>query len=134
MLTTSPAPSNAKLFGAVMTLDAVVQFDVSSSAMNASFTEPPTKFGYSSERNLKSKVRQFAPVGTKMSVFMMETSMSVSPRTGAPPLLVLANVPGLGTLFTSPLVRMPNVEPLVGKPASGLSDVPFGVPVSVVDA
>src|SRR4051812_45769462 len=133
MLTTSPLPSNAKLFGAVMTFDAVVQFDVSSSATNASFTELPTKFGNSSERNLKSNVRQFAPPGAVKSVFRIDTSMSVSPRPGAPPLPVLANVPGLGTAETLPLVRIPNVPPSVGKSASGLSDVPFGFPPVIDD-
>src|SRR4051812_40666755 len=83
--------------------------------------------------NLKSKVRQFAPVGTAMSVLSTVTSRSLFPRTLLPRLLVFAKVPGFGTEFTLPLVRMPNVEPSVGKLASAPSDVPFGVP-PVVDA
>ncbi len=41
-LTTLCDPSNAKLFGAVMVLPAVVQVEVSSSAMNASLYWEPT--------------------------------------------------------------------------------------------
>ena len=57
-----------KLLGAVIAEPAVVHVELSSSAMNASLRLLPTKPGYSSERNLKSKVRQFAPLGTVTSV------------------------------------------------------------------
>jgi hypothetical protein len=55
---------------------------------------------------------------------------------------VLANVPGLPTLETLPLVRTPNDEPSVGNPVSGVVETPSGVlpgiatndaPVTVAD-
>jgi elongation factor G len=64
MLTGFPAGSNAKLFGATICEPCVVQLEESSSAMKASLNGLPTNSGNSSEKNLKSNVRQFVFCGT----------------------------------------------------------------------
>src|ERR1035437_239955 len=73
-LTTLLVASNAKLWGAEIVEPDVIQSEVSSSATKASLYADPTKCGYSSERNLKLNVRQFAPCGTVRSIFRIETS------------------------------------------------------------
>src|SRR2546427_6594549 len=128
MLTTWWELSTTKSFGAVIVDPDVVHVDVSSSAMKASLKDVFTNPGYSSERNLKSKVRQLAPGWTLRSTFSTVTSKSVSPRTLPPPRLVLAKVEVFGTDSTLPVVRMPKLEPLVGNSPSGMVDVPSGVP------
>ena len=127
-LTTWWELSTTKSFGAVIVDPDVVHVDVSSSAMKASLKDVFTKPGYSSERNLKSKVRQLAPGWAARSIFSTVTSKSVLPRTLPPPRLVLAKVEGSGTEFTSPVVRMPKLEPWVGNSPIGVVDVPSGVP------
>ncbi|HEY8315382.1 MAG TPA: hypothetical protein VIG35_00845 [Gaiellaceae bacterium] len=53
--------------------------------------------------------------------------MSVFPRTLPPPSFVFANVAGLPTTLTFPLVSTPNDDPSVGKLVSGVVETPFGV-------
>src|SRR4051812_25892215 len=107
MLTTWPRTSKAKLPGAVIDEPDVVHVDASSSAMKASLYCVPTKMGYSSERNLKSNVRQLAVEGTLRSTFSTETSKSVLPRTFGPKSFTLVNVPGRPAADTTPVVRTP---------------------------
>jgi hypothetical protein len=66
--------------------------------------------------------------GTLRSILRMLTSMSVFPRTLPPPSFVLANVAGLPTTPTFPLVSTPTDDPSVGKPVSAVVETPFGVP------
>ena len=73
-LTTWPFWSKAMLFGAEIVLPDVVQLLVSSSAMKASLKSVPTYSGYSSERNLKSKLRQLAVGCTLRSTLRMDAS------------------------------------------------------------
>src|SRR3989442_1167485 len=120
--------STTKSFGAVIVDPDVVHVDASSSAMKASLKDVFTKPGYSSERNLKSKVRQLAPGWAARSTFSTVTSKSVLPRTLPPPRSVLAKAEVSGTEFTLPVVRMPKLEPWVGNSPVGVVDVPSGVP------
>src|SRR5437764_14211190 len=99
--------STTKSFGAVIVDPDVVHVDVSSSAMKASLKDVFTKPGYSSERNLKSKVRQLAPGWAARSPFSTVPSTSVLPRTLPPPSSVLANVDVFGTDMPFPVVRLP---------------------------
>ena len=103
---TSCDGSKAKLFGAVMVEPAVVQVELSSSAMNASLYVRSTKSGYSSERKRKSSVRQFAPAGMARSTLSTVTSKSVSPRTFPPEMSPPAGCPG-ASRAALPLLRTP---------------------------
>ena len=135
MLTTFPALSKAKLCGAVIALPFVVQSEVSSSAMNASLNWVPTNSGNSSEKNLKSTVRQFDAAGTSRLIARTVTSKSVSPRECGPSkrLPPLKSNPESPAMLASsancalPVVRIANVDPLVGKPPSGAFATALGV-------
>ena len=77
MLITLPVESKAKLCGAMTALllsASAVKSDTSSSATKPSLTEPPTYSGNSSDMNLKSMARQFAPAGTVRSSFRVTRS------------------------------------------------------------
>src|SRR5438552_7342910 len=75
----------------------------------------------------KSRRRQLAPVGTVRSIFRIETSKSLLPRTFGPE----SSVPdppsllGSSASAASPLVMIPKVVPFVGIGPSAV-DVPFG--------
>jgi hypothetical protein len=98
MLMGLPSGSKAKLFGAVISEPDVVHVDWSSSAMKASLNCDPTNSGNSSDRNLKSMVRQFAVAGTFRSILRTVTSKAVLPRPwSVPP----SSAPLLGALFAS---------------------------------
>src|SRR5680860_1196893 len=77
----------AKLSGAVIVgrwfPEASQLGEWSSSAMKASLYSEPTNSGNSSERNLKRKERQLAPLGTLTRIRQMVTSLA--PRVLAPP-------------------------------------------------
>jgi hypothetical protein len=97
------------LLGAVTTDAVVVHEELSSSAMNASFTLFPTNSGNSSDRNRKSTDRQLALLGTLTSILRIVTSRSLFPRT-APPVSFAPLLPvvfGSSAMVASPVVSMP---------------------------
>ena len=120
------------MFGALIDEPDVVQVELSSSAMKASLYSVLTYSGYSSDRKRKSKLTQFAPSGTLRSILSTEMSYAVSPRpaTRPPPSSAVKLPEALGVLakFTSPVVRIPKLEPFVGNELKLDVPTPSGVP------
>src|SRR4051794_17012997 len=98
--------------------------------MKASLTDPPTNSGNSSDKNLKSTVRQFAVTGTLRSILRIVTSMSLVPRTVPPPSLAPSPIPELeaSARVALPELRIPYVAPAVGNDARAVEAMAFGVP------
>ena len=112
-LTNSPAGSNAKFKGAVISLPSSCQVLASSSARKPSL-KLPTNSGNSSLWKARSKERQFAPAGMLRSRRRMETSKA--PRRSIPlsepaPLELF----GPGASATLPEVSRALVPPCGGK-------------------
>ena len=136
-LITAPDGSKAKLSGAAIVEPEVVQLELSSSVMKASLNFWLRNSGNSSDRNRKSRDRQFAPAGTARSIFKMVTSKAVSPRPGTkpPPSCTPLWVEEFGWSASrgSPFVRMTygtlsagSGNGSVGNPASGVVESALG--------
>ncbi len=130
--------SNAKFLGAATELPLIRQVDPgdtgSSSARNESLNMPCRNSGYSSDRNRKSTLRQFAPAGT-VTPTRSTVASKAPPRVVAPPRLVdtssemsgrSSSLPfGPSAASAEPLVRIANVDPSVGNPSSVEVPTPF---------
>src|SRR5680860_1464623 len=122
----------AKLSGAVIVgrwfPEASQLGEWSSSAMKASLYSEPTNSGNSSERNLKRKERQLAPLGTLTRIRQMVTSLA--PRVLAPPSAHPVD-PELflrSAKWAQPVERIAKDPPLRGNPAMLLVVVATGRP------